>query len=62
MNSPLIELIQEAMKESPEFLNKMQYWIHKRKKQPDAEWLFNQLVPIVGLERTKVEFDKLVKT
>ncbi len=44
----LIELIQLACEESEDFKTKFEYWVIKRKKNPDSEWLLNQLKQALG--------------
>lgn len=58
----MIALIQRGMKENEEFRTKMQYWVHERNKQPDVEWLFNELCKIFDVELVKQTFDKYKQT
>jgi hypothetical protein len=53
----VVELIKEALAKSPEFTEKMQYWVHKRKKQPDPDWILKQLAIVLGEDRV-IEFLK----
>jgi hypothetical protein len=44
------ELIQAAMKESPEFEFKYLYWTEQRRKTPDLDWLMSNLQEVLGVE------------
>lgn len=54
----LYELIEDALKLSPEFQTKMNYWVNERKKTPDTKWIISQLVEIYGINTVT---KKLVK-
>lgn len=56
----LTRLIQEAIKADPEFAEKMAYWVHKRKKVPDTEWLEGHILRILGPQKIE-EIMKSVK-
>lgn len=42
------ELVKEASSKSPEFRSKWLYWVVQRNKQPDFEWLMNNLEEALG--------------
>lgn len=46
----LYELIEDALKVSPEFQSKMNYWVNQRKKTPETKWIISQLVEIYGIK------------
>lgn len=42
------ELINEACKQSKQFQFKYEYWVLKRKKKPDLDWIMSNLEEVLG--------------
>ena len=49
----LKSLINEAVKLDDTFGEKIRYWVLKRKKTPELQWLMEHLERILGVERVK---------
>lgn len=45
----LAELVKEAYEKDSTFKFKFDYWCHKRKKQPDLDWLMPLLEDALGV-------------
>lgn len=43
-------LINEAKSQSKDFSNRYDYWVIRRKKTPDLEWLMKEIEGILGIE------------
>ena len=55
------ELIEEAYKKSGEFRFKYSYWVIKRKKQPDLNWLMDLLEKALGTEYVREQARKHIE-
>lgn len=42
-----------AMSESEDFTDRMHYWVHKRKRYPNFEWMLSHIIAILGAKRTQ---------
>ena len=47
----MLALIQEAMKQSEDFHQRMSYWVHRRKRNPSVDWVMIHLINILGEDR-----------
>jgi hypothetical protein len=57
----LKELVKEAMTKDKTFGNKYIYWVIKRKKQPDLDWLIPQLQEVLGYEYVREAAEKHIE-
>lgn len=61
MKKSLELLVIEAINSDPEFKFKFSYWINKRKKTPDHDWLFTNLVKALGESKVRKAIKEEIK-
>ena len=49
----MLALIQEAMKKSEDFHQRMSYWVHRRNRAPETGWVLLRLIEILGYDRVE---------
>jgi len=49
----MTNLIEAALSKSPEFKDKMAYWVHQRKKVPSVAWVESWILKVLTIEEIK---------
>lgn len=55
----LKNIIQEALDKSPRFAQRYDFWVVKRGRRPDSDWLFRNLKQALGEQRMKEFLEQL---